>query len=108
MITRRGLTQWHLTHDEMVDLRCMSCAEISTLFHHRVAVLRGQLIDDCALINIYSEHDAVVKSWKAHGTGVNDMDARNDLLVTCGFSVRHLGSLGVDLFVKPRSWSCEV
>jgi hypothetical protein len=25
----------------------------------RVAVLRGQLIDDCALINIYSEHDAL-------------------------------------------------
>ena len=24
MITRRGLTQWHLSHEEMVDLRCMS------------------------------------------------------------------------------------
>jgi hypothetical protein len=115
MITRRGLTQWHLavlrgqliddcaliniysehdalgsgdknpirlgnniprkrcdiaiikecTHDHPTGLdtvapysRCCS-AEISTLFHHRVAVLRGQLIDDCALINIYSEHKEV-------------------------------------------------
>ena len=38
----------------------------------------------------------VVRTWKAHGTAVNDMDARNDLLVTCGFSVRHLGSPIVD------------
>ena len=38
----------------------------------------------------------VLKSWKAHGTAVNDMDARNDFLVTCGFSVRHLGAPIVD------------
>ena len=38
----------------------------------------------------------VIKSWKAHGTAINDMDARNDFLVTCGFSVRHLGAPIVD------------
>lgn len=40
---------------------------------------------------------SLVKSWKAHGTMVSDMDARNDYLVTCGFSVRQqLGSQIVD------------
>lgn len=32
---------------------------------------------------------SVAKSWQAHGTVVNDMDARNDFLVTCGYSIRH-------------------
>lgn len=52
---------------------------------------------DSGSVNALSLADfRVVKTWKAHGTAVNDMDARNDLLVTCGFSVRHLGSPIVD------------
>lgn len=38
----------------------------------------------------------LLKAWKAHATAVNDMDARNDFLVTCGFSVRQLGVPIVD------------
>lgn len=30
----------------------------------------------------------VVKSWRAHAGGINDMDAQNNLLVTCGYSPR--------------------
>lgn len=52
---------------------------------------------DTGSVNALSLTDfSVVKSWKAHGTAINDMDARNDFLVTCGFSVRHLGSPIVD------------
>jgi PAB-dependent poly(A)-specific ribonuclease subunit 2 len=52
---------------------------------------------DTGSVNALSLSDfSVVKSWKAHGTAVNDMDARNDLLVTCGFSVRQLGAPIVD------------
>ncbi|KAJ5399712.1 hypothetical protein N7465_010201 [Penicillium sp. CMV-2018d] len=126
MITRRGLTQWHLTHDEMVDLRCMSfTAQTNRILvagsqrvMFTVDIDKGTIVEklptehgytmmkksrylcaatDTGSVNALSLSDfSVVKSWKAHGTGVNDMDARNDLLVTCGFSVRHLGSPIVD------------
>lgn len=126
MITRRGLTQWHLTHDEMVDLRCMSfTAQTNRILvagsqrvMFTVDIDKGTIVEklptehgytmmkksrylcaatDTGSVNALSLLDfSVVKSWKAHGTGVNDMDARNDLLVTCGFSVRHLGSPIVD------------
>lgn len=52
---------------------------------------------DTGAANALSLSDfSVVKSWKAHGTAINDMDARNDLLVTCGFSLRQAGSPIVD------------
>lgn len=126
MTSRRGLTQWHLTHEEMTDLRCMSftaqpnkiivagCQRVMFI----VDVEKGQVVDklpteynytimkksrylcaatDTGSVNALSLNDySVVKSWKAHGTAINDMDARNDFLVTCGFSVRHLGSPIVD------------
>jgi PAB-dependent poly(A)-specific ribonuclease subunit 2 len=38
----------------------------------------------------------LIKQWKAHSSMVNDMDARNDFLVTCGFSVRQMGVPIVD------------
>lgn len=34
----------------------------------------------------------VIKNWKAHSTAINDMDARNDFLVTCGISTRQGGT----------------
>ncbi|KAB8235200.1 poly(A)-specific ribonuclease [Aspergillus alliaceus] len=126
MITRRGLTQWHITHEEMTELRCMSfTAQLNkiivagcqnTMF--TIDIDKGQIVDklpteykytmmkksrylcaatDTGSVNALSLSDfRVVKSWKAHGTAINDMDARNDLLVTCGFSVRHLGQPIVD------------
>lgn len=30
----------------------------------------------------------VVKRWRAHAAGINDMDAQNNFLVTCGYSPR--------------------
>lgn len=126
MITRRGLTQWHLDHEEMVDLRCMSfTAQTNRIIiagcqrvMFTVDIDKGIIIDklptehgytmmrksrylcaatDTGSVNALSLGDfSVVKSWKAHGTAVNDMDARNDLLVTCGFSARHLGAPIVD------------
>lgn len=126
MITRRGLTQWHISHDEMVDLRCMSfTAQTNRIIvagcqpaMFTIDIDKGIIVDklhtdfnytimkknrylcaatDSGSVNALSLADfRVVKTWKAHGTAVNDMDARNDLLVTCGFSVRHLGSSIVD------------
>lgn len=126
MITRRGLTQWHVTHDEIKELRCMSfTAQTNRIIvagcqkamftididkgtivdklrteHHYVIMKKSRYLcaaTDTGSVNALSLSDfSVVKSWKAHGAAVNDMDARNDLLVTCGFSVRHLGSPIVD------------
>jgi PAB-dependent poly(A)-specific ribonuclease subunit 2 len=46
---------------------------------------------DTGSVNALSLADfKIVKPWKAHGAAINDMDARNDFLVTCGCSVRHL------------------
>lgn len=30
----------------------------------------------------------VIKSWAAHPSGTNDLDAQHDFIVTCGFSIR--------------------
>ncbi|KAI9733955.1 MAG: poly(A)-specific ribonuclease [Cirrosporium novae-zelandiae] len=38
----------------------------------------------------------VVKTWKAHAAAINDMDARNGYLVTCGYSPRQIGSYMFD------------
>jgi PAB-dependent poly(A)-specific ribonuclease subunit 2 len=126
MISRRGLTQWHLTHSEMLDLRCMSF----TAQPHRIIVAgcqrsmfivdidRGQVLEklvteanytimkksrylcaatDTGSVDALSLDDyRIIKTWKAHGAAINDMDARNDFLVTCGFSARHLASPIVD------------
>lgn len=126
MVTRRGLTQWHVTHPDMADLRCMSFTAQTnriivagcqkTMF--TVDIDKGIIIDtiptdvnytimkrsrylccatDTGSVNALSLADfKIVKTWKAHGAAINDMDARNDFLVTCGFSVRHLGAPIVD------------
>ena len=39
-------------------------------------------------------------SWKAHAAGINDMDARNNYLVTCGSSPRPYGPPGLDFFAN--------
>ncbi|KAL4817259.1 PAB-dependent poly(A)-specific ribonuclease subunit pan2 [Aspergillus spinulosporus] len=126
MITRRGLTQWHITHDEITDLRCMSfTAQTNKIIvagcqkamftididkgaivdklqteHNYVLMKRSRYLcaaTDTGSVNALSLTDfSVVKSWKAHGAAVNDMDARGDLLVTCGFSIRQTGSPIVD------------
>ncbi|KAI9826617.1 MAG: poly(A)-specific ribonuclease [Thelocarpon impressellum] len=38
----------------------------------------------------------VVKMWKAHAAAINDMDAQNNFLVTCGFSPRQQQAFMLD------------
>ena len=126
LTSRKGLTQWHLSHPSMVDLRCMSftsnssqvlvggCQSVMLV----VGIDKGQVISQlpseanytimrrsryiCAAteggtVNVLDPTDfTILKSWKAHGAAINDMDVRGDFLVTCGFSVRHLGAPIVD------------
>ncbi|KMQ44590.1 PAB-dependent poly(A)-specific ribonuclease subunit pan2 [Trichophyton rubrum] len=126
LTSRRGLTQWHLSVSEMVDLRCMSF----TTHPSRLIVAgcqatmliidldKGTVVEkipaeanytimkksrhlcaatDAGSVHVLSLTDyTLLKSWKAHGAVINDLDARNDFLVTCGFSVRHIGTPIVD------------
>lgn len=40
-------------------------------------------------VNILDSHDFhLVKTWKAHASLINDMDAQHDFIVTCGYSHR--------------------
>ena len=68
--------------------------------HHYTLMRRSRYIcaaTDTGSVNVLDMSTfQVVKSWKAHGTAINDMDARSDFLVTCGFSVRHQGAHVVD------------
>ncbi|KAL4909167.1 PAB-dependent poly(A)-specific ribonuclease subunit pan2 [Aspergillus multicolor] len=125
MISRRGLTQWHITHDEITDLRCMSfTAQTNKIIvagcqksMFTIDIDKGVIVDkirtefnylllkrsrylcaasDNGCVNALSLTDfSVVKSWNAH-TRVSDMDARGDLLVTCGFVTRQPGVLAND------------
>lgn len=48
---------------------------------------------DDGVVHVLSAIDyQLLQSWKAHAGAVNDMDARHDYLVTCGFSVRQMGA----------------
>lgn len=124
MVSRRGLTRWHVSHPAMVDLRCMSFTNAA---NSRLLVAGCQpkmFLVDVDKGNIVEEFDTeykytimrrttrclcvatdkgyvnvlqfpgfnLVKSFRAHGFMVNDMDVRNDLLVTCGFSIRQMGN----------------
>lgn len=125
-VTRRGLTQWHIAHRLMTDLRCITFGATNNLIlvagcqsiFFVIDIDKGQIVSEhpalakytlmkksrhiCAAtddgnVHILSLTDyQLLKSWKAHSTAVNDMDARNDFLVTCGFSVRQLGVPIVD------------
>ena len=129
-VGRNGITQWHLRDSQMVDLRCMSftnnpnhvlVAGCQPLFFvidvdkgcileqhaasSRYTIMRKSrhicAATDDGKIHVLSLTDySVLKVWEAHATAVNDMDTRNDFLVTCGFSVRGLGSPVVDSLAK--------
>lgn len=125
LTSRRGLTQWHITHPQMRDLKCMSFTQPgqvvvagaqSTML--TIDVEKGTVLSEtpsqanytimkksrhlCAATDDGTVHVLgipdfeILKSWKAHATAINDMDARHDFLVTCGFSVRQLGVPIVD------------
>jgi PAB-dependent poly(A)-specific ribonuclease subunit 2 len=126
LTSRKGLTQWHLSHPSMVDLRCMSFTSNSgqvlvagcqpTMLV--IDIDKGQVVSQipseasytmmkrgryiCAAaeggaVNVIDAGDfTILKSWKAHGAAINDMDVRGEFVVTCGISVRHLGASIVD------------
>ncbi|TVY87329.1 PAN2-PAN3 deadenylation complex catalytic subunit, partial [Lachnellula willkommii] len=116
---RRGPPLWHITHDDMKDLHCMSYTSKGTS-EILVAGLQDQMftIDVekgtvtkqiptgdrytkmkrsryiCAAtqsgsINILdSTTFSIVRTWNAHASLINDMDAQHDFIVTCGYSFR--------------------
>ncbi|KZZ88317.1 Exonuclease, RNase T/DNA polymerase III [Ascosphaera apis ARSEF 7405] len=126
LTTRRGLTQWHLHTPEMEDLRTMAFTtnpnriivaghqpvmlvidlekgavteKVKTQYRYSILRKSRYLLGatDKGLLNIISFADwRIVKTWRAHGTVINDMDTRNDLVVTCGFSLRPTGTTVLD------------
>lgn len=125
LITRRGLTQWHLTHERMLDLRCMSFTSTSAQLlvagcrssMFVIDVEKGTLLEEhqatanytmmkkgrhiCAAtedgtIHVLSTSNLeVLATWKA-AVIIKDMDARGDFLVVCRASLRQLGVSVVD------------
>jgi PAB-dependent poly(A)-specific ribonuclease subunit 2 len=123
LVSRRGPGIWNIAHSQMTGLRCMCLGQTSNhllvagsqslLFvidiekgaiisqhpsrTHYTILKRGRHI--CAAtkngeIDILSLSDcSVLATWKAHNNRVNDMDIKDDYLVTCGFSLRHTGQL---------------
>jgi len=126
LINRRGLTQWHISHPSMTDLRCMAFTATSNFLmvagcqntFYIVDVERGTIVSthpakakytlmrkcryicaatDDGMIHVLTATDySLLQIWKAHSGGINDMDARHDYLVTAGFSVRQMGAPMVD------------
>ncbi|RMD42743.1 hypothetical protein DV735_g2365, partial [Chaetothyriales sp. CBS 134920] len=129
-VARNGITLWHLQDPSMVDLRCScatsnpnhvlvgGCQAVLFL----IDVDKGQIVHQypaqsryiimrkarhiCAATNdgnihILSLADfSLLSTWEAHATAVNDMDARDDFLVTCGSSSRALGPRVLDPMAK--------
>lgn len=42
----------------------------------------------------------IVKSWQAHPSSIHDMDAQNNYLVTCGWSIRPYGPPMLDILAQ--------
>ncbi|CAG8983942.1 hypothetical protein HYALB_00006910 [Hymenoscyphus albidus] len=119
MATRRGPPLWHITHDEMKDLRCMTFTskgtsailvaglqdqmfiidvdkgtitkQIPTPDHYTI-LKRSRYICAATKVGAVNILDSttfkLVKTWNAHSSGINDMDAQHDFIVTCGYSFR--------------------
>ncbi|RKF78846.1 PAN2-PAN3 deadenylation complex catalytic subunit PAN2 [Golovinomyces cichoracearum] len=129
--TRWGPQIWHITDDEMIDLRCMSytfkgSAEILVAGHqhqmYTIDVEKGLITKKIHTEDHYSimkrsryiiaatEHGSinildslnlsVIKTWKAHASGINDMDSQHDFIVTCGYSMRNQNALMLDPLVN--------
>ncbi|WPG98468.1 pab-dependent poly(a)-specific ribonuclease subunit pan2 [Acrodontium crateriforme] len=134
LASRKGLTQWHITQPDMVDLRCMSFMGRGTdevvvagcqRQMYRIDVEKGTVIETLtppvpvpytmmrrtSQIICAAAHDgsiylldpktlAVVHSWKAYAGTVNDMDARGDYLLTCGWAQQQYQGLGLERLVR--------
>ncbi|KAL9603784.1 MAG: hypothetical protein Q9219_000893 [cf. Caloplaca sp. 3 TL-2023] len=131
LLSRRGLTQWHISEPSMTDLQCMSflgkdAPEVLVAgcqgVMYRIDIDRGVIVKEvsarheymlmrncryiCAATNSgavdFLDTDTldVVKSWQAYSSKVSDMDARNNYLVTCGWSSRPYGGAILESFAK--------
>ena len=129
-MSRTGPAIWHLDHPQMTDLRCMcytsspnhvllaGCQPVFFVIDVERGVIHSQhpaqanytilrksrhvcAATDDGDIHILSLIDfSTLKTWKAHTNAVNDIDVRNDFLVTCGFSVRHMSVPVLDPLAK--------
>ncbi|KAF4632859.1 hypothetical protein G7Y89_g5257 [Cudoniella acicularis] len=131
MAMRRGPPLWHINHDEMKDLRCMSYTSKGTSeilvaglqdYMFTVDVDKGAITKQiptndhytimkrsryiCAATKTGSVNilDSItfnlVKTWNAHASLINDMDAQHDFIVTCGYSLRQQQSYMLDPLVN--------
>lgn len=118
---RRGLTQWHIAHERMTDVFCMSfTANASQILvagrqpsMFLIDIDKGEILEEMLSAGFYVSMKKsryicaatidgavdfldpatckVISTWKAPYTAIIDMDARNDLLVACGYTSSHLG-----------------
>lgn len=60
--------------------------------HHYIIMKRSKYIiaaTDTGCVNILDPKTfSILKTWKAHASGINDMDSQHDFIVTCGYSMR--------------------
>lgn len=134
LASRTGLTQWHVTTSDMVDLRCMSFSNpLGTELVvagcqrqiYRVDVDRGTVAEtleqdppvaytmmrrakdficaashDGSIYLLDAKTLSVINSWKSYAGSVNDMDARGDYLLTCGWAQQQHHGLGLERLVR--------
>jgi len=132
--SRRGMAQWHVGQNDMIDLRCMSFSgkgmdELVVAGcqpqMYRIDVEKGTMLETlirptpilytmmrragqyiCAAAHngsiqlLDSRTLNVVHSWNAYAGQVNDMDARGDYLLTCGWAQQQYGGLGLERLVR--------
>ncbi|KAL9037628.1 MAG: hypothetical protein Q9180_003610 [Flavoplaca navasiana] len=127
LVSRRGLTQWHISEPSMTDLKCMSffgknSSEILVAgcqsVMYKIDVEKGVIVQQyewymmkfCRYICAGTTSGAVhflepdtlssVKTWQAHSANLSDMDAQDSYLVTCGWSTRPYGPPTLESFAK--------
>lgn len=128
LMNRGCLTQWHSEHASMTRLKCMTffgkglvlVAGGRNLF--KIDLDKGDILErlpanaDYTLMRTHRYICAatssgyvdfldtttlqIVKTWQAHTSRINDMDARHDFLVTCGWTVRPHGPPSLENLAK--------
>lgn len=129
--TRQGSQIWHITSENITELRCMSytlkgttqilvaghqpfmlvinvekgniAKKIQTEYHYSIMRRSKYVIaaTEQGLVNILeSLNFSIIKTWKAHASGINDMDSQHDFIVTCGYSMRHQHTRMLDPLVN--------
>ncbi len=89
---------------EFLSPRCQVLIKKITTTDHYLMMRRSRYI--CAAtkngtINILdSSNFTLVKSWNAHQSLINDMDAQHDFIVTCGYALRQGQSYMLDPLVN--------